>query len=52
MKKSAAKTWTISDLDGSNKREVTLAQFKAEHIRKCAEAQAIFEANKKKVRAR
>jgi hypothetical protein len=34
--------WTISDLDGSNVRQVTLAEFKAEHRRKTAEAREIF----------
>jgi hypothetical protein len=36
------RTWTISDLDGSNVRQVTLAEFKAEHQRKAAEAREIF----------
>jgi hypothetical protein len=30
MEMTAERTWEISDLDGSNKRTVTLAQYKAE----------------------
>lgn len=36
--------WEISDIDGSNKRTVTLAEFKAEVARKRADALAILAA--------
>ncbi len=38
----AEKTWTISDLDGSNRRVVTLAQYRAEVEAAKARAVAIF----------
>lgn len=39
---TAARTWEISDLDGANKRTVTLAQFKAEVATARAKALAKF----------
>lgn len=44
------RTWEISDIDGSNKRRVTLAQFLAENAIKAAAAKAIFAAAVKSVR--
>ncbi len=44
------KTWEISDIDGSNKRRVTFAQFRAEVDAAKAKAEAIFTAAKKSVR--
>lgn len=38
-------TWKISDIDGSNKRRVTLAQFRAEIEAAKARAEAIFAAS-------
>lgn len=36
------RTWEISDLDGSNKRTVTLAQFLAYNTERAAIAQRIY----------
>lgn len=36
------RTWQISDIDGSNKRTVTLAQFKAENRAKADAAAARY----------
>lgn len=38
------RTWEISDLDGGNKRTVTLAQFRAELDVRRSYTQAIFDA--------
>jgi hypothetical protein len=46
----AERTWEISDIDGSNRRRVTLAQFSAEVDAAKAKAEAIFAAAKKTVR--
>ena len=43
--KSQPKKWTISELDGSNPRQVTLAQFMAEHAAKVEAAKRIFAAS-------
>ena len=42
------KTWEISDIDGSNKRTVTLAQYRAELDAAKAVALAIYRANVEK----
>lgn len=39
------RTWEISDIDGSNKRTVTLAQYRAELDAAKIKAMAIHEAN-------
>jgi hypothetical protein len=39
------RTWTIRDLDGSNPRTVTLAQFLADNRAKADAAKAIHAAN-------
>jgi hypothetical protein len=43
------RTWEISDIDGSNKRTVTLAEYRAEIEAAKAKAEAIHEANKRVV---
>ncbi len=48
----ATKTWQISDIDGSNKRRVTLAQFRAEVDAAKAKAEAIFAAAKREIEAK
>ncbi len=45
-------TYEISDLDGSNKRRVTLAQFRAEIDAAKAQAEAIFAADRRAYEAR
>jgi hypothetical protein len=45
------RTWVISDIDGSNKRRVTLAEFRDEVDAAKAKAEAIFNAAKRSVRA-
>ena len=37
--------WTIYDIDGSNPRVVTLAEFKEYHRQKCEEAKKAFVAS-------
>ena len=37
------KTWTIRDIDGSNPRQVTLAEFHAMNRQKADQAKAIFD---------
>ncbi len=49
---TVAKTWEISDIDGSNKRRVTLAQYRAEVDAAKAKAEAIYAAAAQSVRAR
>lgn len=46
------RTWEISDLDGSNKRRVTLAQFLAENEARKREAEAIYAASVRSIKAR
>ena len=45
------KTWEISDIDGSNKRRVTLAQFRAEVDAAKAKAEAIYNEAKRSVKS-
>ncbi len=40
------RTWTIRDIDGSNERQVTLAQFRAEVDAAKAKAEKIHECQK------
>ena len=44
-----AQTWEISDIDGSNKRTVTLEQYLAEVKAAAVKARAIHEANKREL---
>jgi len=44
------RTWEISDLDGTNKRTVTLAQYRAELDAAKTKALAIFRANAESVK--
>lgn len=44
------RTWEISDIDGANKRTVTLAQYRAEVDAAKAKAEAIHRANVQTVR--
>ena len=37
------KTWTIRDIDGSNPRQVTLAEFQEMNRQKADQAKAIFD---------
>lgn len=46
---TAERTWEISDIDGSNRRTVTLAQFRAEVDAAKAKAEAIFTAAKRSI---
>lgn len=39
------RTWQIADLDGSNRRTVTLAQYRAEVAAASERAKAIFRAD-------
>jgi hypothetical protein len=48
---AAEQTWKISDIDGSNKRRVTLAQFLAENRKRADEAKAIFAASVRRHKA-
>lgn len=41
----ADRTWTIYDIDGTNPREVTLAEYKAEIAKASAAAMAKFRAD-------
>ena len=43
--RTTEQTWEISDIDGSNKRRVTLAQYRAEVDAAKAKAEAIFSAD-------
>lgn len=42
MARTTEKTWEIRDIDGSNVRRVTLAQFRAEVEAAKAKAEAIY----------
>jgi hypothetical protein len=42
---AAERTWEISDIDGTNRRRVTLAQFRAELDAAKTKAEAIFAAS-------
>jgi hypothetical protein len=45
------RTWEISDIDGRNKRTVTLAQYRAEVDAAKAKARANYQANLRLVQA-
>jgi hypothetical protein len=49
---TAEQTWEIRDLDGSNRRRVTLAQFLAENRKRADEAKAIFAASVRSLRTK